>query len=325
MKILAIIILIYECFLGCNSLRYNSIEKSKLHSETDDTPNASTDKLIDVSAKIEAFINENLAKLRTDVFAKSKWSDDDKKKFLGLVYEEIASNVSGSGIKVLGKEVSLKTRIETWLEKNLDEKRNEILWISFIDSKYGKNDIEFGTGKVPTYWTKSGAEHSIAPVINVGGTLMGIDKIGHFFMQGFWYWDAQLTSLRNRCEFGQYMEGNSMLFKEKWSKYYDIVAKWLPPTILGHFRFGYYGSWATGVVSYADSEANEAGYQFYKYLFANAQTYQFKFSDFGHHLPMMSEFNNPNKYTHDIVVDEVVAKSELKDSCWQFDKIRQTK
>ncbi len=49
-------------------------------------------------------------------------------------------------------------------------------------------------GRPMLYWTPIGRidilNHAISPTIRIKTTLMGTDKWGHFFQQGFWLWDA---------------------------------------------------------------------------------------------------------------------------------------
>ena len=141
------------------------------------------------------------------------------------------------------------------------------------------------------------ADHSIAPVVRIGSDLVGIDKFAHFLEQGYWYFDAThqglLQDAAERREFGLYMEGDPDLDKTLHSKYRAIYSRYCPAcTKLG--GFGYYGSKSTGVVSYADTNANESGYEFYQQLWANPAGYELRLADYA--TGTWNEQNNPSKF-----------------------------
>lgn len=71
--------------------------------------------------------------------------------------------------------------------------------------------------------------------VNLGGVLVGTDKIDHFWLQGFDYWQ--------RSRRGEQVER---------------AVEWGTRTELG-----WWGLWTSGVFSYADLAANYAGFEFY--------------------------------------------------------------
>lgn len=71
--------------------------------------------------------------------------------------------------------------------------------------------------------------------VNLGGILVGTDKIDHFWVQGFDYWQ--------RSRKGEHL---------------DRAVEWGTRTELG-----WWGLWTSGVFSYADLAANYAGFEFY--------------------------------------------------------------
>jgi hypothetical protein len=108
--------------------------------------------------------------------------------------------VQGTGIN--GGDISKLTGDELWLETNL-AKGTEIVRLTFAQSRYGIDGVTWGkflTGP----WSllaKEYADHSIAGTLRINNTLMGTDKWGHFFQQGFWL-STYFGDAKKRREFG---------------------------------------------------------------------------------------------------------------------------
>lgn len=120
------------------------------------------------------------------------------------------------------------------------------LWATFTDDV---QQVRIGAGES----VYAGASISEAPAIwfagigrsvRVGSHIVGTDKIGHFFMQGFDY-------------FRQREEGASL----------ESVLR------EGHGEDGWWGLPMTGVKSYADMAANFQGYTFWTRLYEGAEPY----------------------------------------------------
>ncbi|MBF0442874.1 MAG: hypothetical protein HQK54_13290 [Oligoflexales bacterium] len=94
------------------------------------------------------------------------------------------------------------------------------------------------------------------------------------------------------------MEGDPDLPEALYNKYWYLFVKNSSPIV----RFGYFGSASTGVVSYADMNANENGYNFYQRLKSDPLHYQFRFSDYN--INEMNETNVPSKFTHGVIAEK---------------------
>lgn len=294
-------------------------QNSRVLAETDDQTTPKTSRLIDVNSKVDLHINQVIEQARQATRpADGHWTEEAKEALLKAVFDATGGDDPGSGITVgiagIDAEVSILTKVESWFISEFSVEKNEIAFLKFDETRYRTNEIGIVTGKVMSHKTRQAADHSIAPVVRLSGTLLGVDKLGHLFGQGYWYWSAKLDSLRLRCEYGAYMEGNPALFEERRRRYRVMAQEWIPG-----FRFGYFGSWATGVVSFADGEANEAGYVFYRSLFDDPEGYRFAVENFSTQLPLMNEANNPNLYTNDILVEDNTSPAQpAPDSCFPF-------
>ncbi len=94
----------------------------------------------------------------------------------------------------------------------------------------------FGIFETPSM---GGDQGHLAAVVSIGGTLVGADKLGHFFSQGYSYFDKAYLSdggLEAALDYGDLAERT------------------------------YYGALLTGVYSYADLTANFEGMRFWIHL-----------------------------------------------------------
>ncbi len=286
----------------------NPPSPSKTKQETDDRPSARTDALLCQSAKISGYINAELDKIRSTLLeGHSTWSSDLTPELLLRVKNIIGGNRRGTGVGLdhvgIPLEVSQYTEAESWMMQTLKPNRGEILFTKFKDSRYGDNPIGPIAKVVPAHITEATADHSIAPIVKIDRYFIGIDKIGHLFQQGYWYYDATvkglLTDDHTRFQFGQFMEGDPQLAQDEHKKYKKVFGEYCGIcTFLG--GFGYFGATSTGVISFADMAANESGFHFYKNLSENPLGYYFDFSDFD--VATWNEEINPNGYIPELKI-----------------------
>ncbi len=264
------------------------VAQSKLKQETDDRETNRSQQLVDVTSKVEEFVNSVLAESRVAVNPdKAPWTPELTAEFLEEFAHRSATPQPGSGIGVnignLSLEISKFTKTEFNLMKRLDPAKNEILAIKYVDSRYNKNPVDLIDGRFPAHKTSFTADHSIAPVLRLGRTLIGIDKIGHFMEQGWWYFQAEkqgmLSGPQERWAFGQYMEGDDALPDSEHKRYDDIYGRFCWVCTIGG-GFGFFGARSTGVVSYGDIYANENGYQFFDQLSKDPGDHKFRLADY---------------------------------------------
>lgn len=148
--------------------------------------------------------------------------------------------------KKLGKIKSWNTyqsMIEIWVEKSLGEDYYELPKRG--NTKYKGEDI------IP-FWKNF---QVLGPTMKVAGTYIGSDKLGHFFHEGYTYFDKVHKYLDKEENF-------SVDDQEMWPSEADMS------TEVGHkFESGIQGVKTTGVYSFADLEANASGYSFYLDIF----------------------------------------------------------
>jgi hypothetical protein len=276
--------------------------------ETDDRNTPETAKLLDMSHVIERHINEVLDEIRKAKDpTKRSWNPEEKADFLKEVSKRLAGPRRGSGVGVgsgsMRVEISVLTEIEAWLIENLDPSKHEIAFVPFEKSLYGANPVGIFQAKVPAHTTSATADHSVAPVIRLKNVIVGIDKLAHFLEQGYWYYDAtvqgDLSSKRERTDFGAFMEGHPDLDKGVYVKYRKIFGRYCPTCVLAG-GFGYYGSVSTGVISLADMTSNEDGFEFYWGLSQNIATYKFRIKQYD--LKEWNEQNNKSLFVPSLIV-----------------------
>lgn len=218
-----------------------------------------------------------------------KVSDSDKQKLLTLVYNTLGADDMKSGAVVGGQLVAPRSNVETWLSKNLENSKQKYRF-PFKDSCF--RDTPVGAEGLPTAWQRpETAQWAISATVLVNGTLMGTDKWGHFFQEGYWYFDlahkaqpkvegqAALSTEKYLNLYGMYLEGHPDFDKEAGPRktvlsatFGDFTASHYPgglgaaTTRVFANQPGFFGSWATGIVSIADMAANIEGYKFYQEL-----------------------------------------------------------
>jgi len=292
----------------CNGDPINGRDPTGMR-ETDDRVWKKTENLVDVSAKLEAYVNEVISAKS----AEARAAGLSAKRFAELVYEALGADAPGS--EIYGKAPIGKMGV--WLDSNLDASGNEIAFIKFNESRYRWNDTSWANAPSrPWLISQATAQHGLAPVINIGGTLMGTDKWEHFFQQGFWLavWSdgagkCKLETDADRMRFCLYMEGDydSKTAPAGEEAAFQLMARaFTGEPLLGKFKVGSFGSATTGVTSYADIQANLAGYKFYEKLmdaYRKGGNYNFKVSDYD-----TRTFNEstvtPNKFASDLKVND---------------------
>lgn len=251
---------------------------SEVLQETDDRELDRTKELKDSDEVFESFVNGVLAEERQKIGITTEVSPADRDRFVDAVYQRLGANHPGTGIKIgigpLSQEISQLTHVEHWFAETLSPENQTIAFIKFSESWYKENPIGLLKGRAWSHVTKSTADHSIAPVMRLRGTLMGSDKWGHFFQQGYWYYRSGLPR-KDRWNLGLFLEGDPTV--EKFgTKFRAVIAEQCRSCA----KFGYFGSFSTGVISYADCYANEFGWRFYTELAENPAGYRFSLANF---------------------------------------------
>lgn len=282
--------------------------------ECDDRLFWATKKLVDVQKKIEDHVNSVIADART---AYPKGTQDAGKKIARYVFDHLGKNKAGTGVGP-GNKISELTEIESWLKDNLSEGTEKYTW-KFKDTRYGESPLGIFSG-IPAHLREAYADHSIAPTIKVGDWLIGTDKWGHFFQQGYWYFDLGLNQI-GRLSLGLWLEGDQDCYKKPFypdipGKVLDVVggakeidSRW---TAAINSRFpdagkmfpGVFGAASTGVISYADIQANEDGFRFYRDLAADPYGYQFNIN---RAIPLIRQWNeqlNKNRFVGTVKVND---------------------
>lgn len=135
------------------------------------------------------------------------------------------------------------TPFESWLR---DDAIVDLFWVNHRGIYGGSVDYDD---------MKMGWYIEPAPVVRVGAVLVGIDKIGHFLSQGWFYYEKE-RAIRAADPHASANE-----IDRRVRKY-------------GHdLEMGYLGLGGTGIYSYADLAANWQGLVFFRSLFSGAQPY----------------------------------------------------
>jgi hypothetical protein len=290
--------------------------------EVDDRPNAPGNMTLrNVGSVIEAMVNGEISAARLDAKQMIQQGLAPTNESLGQlvarkVYEQLGANVSGTGLGPL-RNKGMLNEFEVKFIQYLDLYRSSpsLLAIlppesnptrtqlynrmTFAQSKYGDNIMGL-EGVAPSMLNETTMNHSIAPTIRVGNTIVGLDKFGHFFQQGYWLYFGQkegfFTSHAEREDFSLWLEGaNHQGFgveglgtnteyprsEENQSRYRKFASRFDEEAFTGYF-----GLYSSGVASGADVHANEAGFQFYQALANDPLGYRFRLADIN-----ISQFN----------------------------------
>jgi RHS repeat-associated protein len=279
--------------------------------ETDDHPRSPGNmRLIDVDRDIEKIINDAIFSSMVEIVL-----GGSKSSLPALVYDKLGRNIPGSGVSIGVGEVAQLTGIEVLIEKNLSVRGTaSINKIPFETSIYGNTPVGLifangfpsipKSGTYPAWLSKAGANHAIAPTIQIKGVLMGTDKFGHFAQQGYWLFKAVELGLIDESEIedlSRWWEGDPKTPADKKTRkkleYASSIVSGGSVT-----TFGYFGSYSTGIISQADSVANRMGYDFYKKLNEDL-LHKFSIVDYSREqLEGLNEWLNPSSHLSGVIV-----------------------
>jgi len=267
----------------------------RIRSETEDRETDLTQDISNSNILFDLIINEALDEVRLDKgigkAGGKKLSKSEIDDFLEAVFFRLGKNIQNTGIiigfwkfkKELAPLVAIEKEImDTFADSSI------IVRATFKESRYGNNPIGWFAGREWSHKTIKFANHSIAPTIRLSDTLIGIDKLGHFLQQGYWYEHSglEITQLVN---WGKFLEGDTTLDVDERKKYRDVTKNYCKSCA----KFGYFGLFSTGVISHADIEANIYGFQFFQRLRENPWM-SFSISDWD--LKKLNEVLNPSDF-----------------------------
>ena len=191
------------------------------------------DHLTDASAVIDARMNALLAQIVAELAAHHASSQRERDE----IVEEI---FLGSHIELIAQ---LRSPLEAWV---CEVAPVQLFWVA-NRGIYG-GEVDYDDMGLAWYIDN-------APVIRIGPLLVGIDKLGHFLGQG-WFYAREYEALRRRDPNATKAE---LLGRVR---------------AYGHeLEVGYQGLTGTGVYSYADLAANWQGFQFYRELWTGSQPF----------------------------------------------------
>lgn len=182
--------------------------------------------LSDATPAIDARMTELVAQLAAELEARQPTSRRQR--------DEIVEDVlQGSHVELIAQ---LRSPLEEWLRETAAV---DLFWVT-RRGIYG-GDVDYDDMGLAWYIDN-------APVIRVGPRLVGLDKLGHFLGQG-WFYEREYEGLRVR---------------DPRATEAELLAG---VRAYGHrLEVGYQGLAGTGVYSYADLAANCQGFQFYRSL-----------------------------------------------------------
>lgn len=299
--------------------------------EADDGNRPEFKRLTDVTPVVEKHVNDSLRRVRRKLrITSDAISAQDREGFLRAVYAELGSNVRGSGVSTPKGSVARLTEIEVWLKSPNLKAGTQYVKLPFSTSRYRQTRI--GRYAVvqrftpPMFYSTSTANHGIAATIKCGSTYIGTDKFGHMFQQGYWYYLASRNRRISLRQFGYYLEGDQRFFGKHQlvkprpgssardlrrknltiraarnrlvSPYVDFLKR-MPDYELSDF--GLFGSFSTGIISFADMNANSIGYAFYSDLAKNPATFNFDVSKID--FKKLNERHIPNSFDRRVKAD----------------------
>jgi hypothetical protein len=206
--------------------------------------------LTDASPVLDARINALLHELgvRLDAARPANRAARDK-----IVYDLF----QGGSNEVLAQ---LQTPIEDWVARDADVERYRVDRRGVYGESVDFDDMGLG-------WYVD-----IAPVIRLGQFLVGVDKIGHFFGQGWFYYHR---------------------YREIRDAEPRVTAEDIDRRVLAYGRTlesTYLGLTGTGVYSYGDMAANWQGLRFYLVLFEGPAPYLTRSADGTYHVARTFHF-----------------------------------
>jgi hypothetical protein len=194
---------------------------------------ATPKELKDSESLIDEHVNKVINDARTNII-KDENNHEQKRDFISEVFH---------GLGKLDDIMEYQSKIEVWIEKL---GKDYVYLPKKSDTKYAGVDVMFWKiFKVLGYSMK------------VAGVDIGSDKLGHFFQQGYDYFE-QIYNIHKVREEKPTLDQES------------VVNSYKKLNELGYvYEKGKMGKSTTGVFSFADIEANIKGYQFYLDLFRN--------------------------------------------------------
>ena len=191
------------------------------------------DHLSDASQVIDAHMNALLAQVVSELDARQPRSQPER----DIIVEEV---LQGSHIELIAQ---LRSPLEAWVREVAPV---ELFWAAHRGI-YG-GDVDYDDMGLAWYIDN-------APVFRIGPLLVGIDKLGHFLGQG-WFYAREYAALRAR---------------DPQATEADLLGR---VRAYGHeLESGYQGLTGTGVYSYADLAANWQGFEFYRSLWAGPRPF----------------------------------------------------
>lgn len=208
--------------------------------ETEDRPSVCAP-LTDIASDVNTWVNREIAAARRAPGTAP----------VGPFLAEVATRTGGNG-----PIAPIETHIE-----NMPATKRFLPTSSLAGTRYA------GAPNVNQFYQLQtrGLAHVVGSSAKVSGQCIGADKLGHFFQQGYQYYD-----IRNR---------SSQATAESFGRYTEIAGAGLA---------------TTGVYSNADLAANLAGLTFYDQLRANPGGFTFDIANFIS--SNWNEYANPNFY-----------------------------
>lgn len=189
------------------------------------------------------------------------------------VYRQLGDAVAATGAH------ANKSGFERWAEQTLNS--TQLLALNQRQTKYAGVTYRLWPGLGSS--NPGGATRILSPTMRVGRTWIGLDKLGHFFQQGYEYWEYV-------------QRGHTLAQAREWGHQTEAALGVQP----GGLRPSPYGLGTTGVYSRADQVANEKGYEFYAALAGGTLG---QFSVAGYVDDQWSEEVNLSAYHGDIVAE----------------------
>ena len=191
------------------------------------------DHLSDASAVVDARMNALLSRIAAELEAQQPRTRGERDEIVEQVLQ-------GSHIELIAQ---LRSPLEEWLREVAPV---DLFWVA-QRGIYG-GDVDYDDMGLAWYINN-------APVIRIGPLLVGLDKLGHFLGQG-WFYAREYEALRAR---------------DPSATEAQILARLRE---YGHrLEAGYQGLAGTGVYSYADLAANWQGFLFYRSLWDGPAPY----------------------------------------------------
>ncbi len=188
------------------------------------------ERLQDGTSPLDAHINEKLARAARALTAKKARTTDERNAILSRYFLH----------PILP---DLLCQIEQWILAKAKVPRYELDGRGIYGGEIGYDDMLMA-------WYVG-----LAPILRIHGVLIGLDKVGHFFGQGWQYYEEELRLLARTPPLSE-------------------ASRWEQLKIRGSsFEKAHLGFTNDGVYSVADMAANWQGFRFFRGLFAERDPY----------------------------------------------------